>query len=77
MTDRQDAYLELVRALLECEGGTEADILEAHPELVDEKLVMTLLGVVRSHITCRNPYILFASQNSLEQRHIKQFRSFH
>jgi CHAT domain-containing protein len=47
MADRQEAYLELVRALLECEGGTEADILEAHPELVDEGLVMTLLGVAK------------------------------
>jgi CHAT domain-containing protein len=43
-----DAYLELVRALLECEGGTEADILAVHPELVDEGLVMALLGVARA-----------------------------
>jgi hypothetical protein len=45
--DRQDAYLNLVRALLQCEGGTEADILQAHPELVDEGLVMTLRGVAQ------------------------------
>jgi CHAT domain-containing protein len=47
MEDRQNAYLELVRSLLECEGGTEADILQAHPELVDEGLVMTMLGVAQ------------------------------
>ncbi len=47
MEDRQEAYLDLVRALLECEGGTEADILAAYPKLVDEKLVMTLLGVAQ------------------------------
>ena len=42
---RQQAYLELVKALLECEGGTEDYILQSHPELVDEGLVKTLYGV--------------------------------
>jgi CHAT domain-containing protein len=45
---RQQAYLELVQALLECEGGTEKDILQAHPDLVDEGLVMALLVVAQS-----------------------------
>jgi CHAT domain-containing protein len=47
LDDRQDAYLEVVRALLECEGGTEADILQAHPELVDDGLVMLLRNVAQ------------------------------
>jgi CHAT domain-containing protein len=47
LDNRQDAYLEVVRALLECEGGTEADILQAHPELVDEGLVMLLRNVAQ------------------------------
>jgi CHAT domain-containing protein/tetratricopeptide (TPR) repeat protein len=55
MTDRQDAYLEIVRSLLECEGGTEADILEAHPELVDEGLVMTLKGVAQAMAAKNDP----------------------
>jgi CHAT domain-containing protein len=55
MEDRQDAYLEIVRSLLECEGGTEADILEAHPELVDEGLVMTLKGVAQAMAAKNDP----------------------
>jgi CHAT domain-containing protein/tetratricopeptide (TPR) repeat protein len=47
LDNRQDAYLEIVRALLECEGGNEADILQAHPELVDEGLVMLLRNVAQ------------------------------
>jgi CHAT domain-containing protein/tetratricopeptide (TPR) repeat protein len=55
MEDRQEAYLDLVRALLECEGGTEADILEAHPELVDEGFVMALLGVAQMMADRQDP----------------------
>ena len=44
---RQQAYLELVQSLLQCENDTEADILQAHPELVDAGLVMTLRSVAQ------------------------------
>ena len=44
---RQQEYFELVQQLLQCEGGTEAEILQAHPKLVDEDLVMTLLAVAQ------------------------------
>jgi CHAT domain-containing protein/tetratricopeptide (TPR) repeat protein len=52
---RQQAYLELVQALLQCEVGTETDILQAHPKLVDEGLVMTLLAVAQMMSQENNP----------------------
>jgi tetratricopeptide (TPR) repeat protein len=55
MTDRQDAYLALVRDLLEREGGTETDILATHRELVDERLVMTLRGVAQAMAAENDP----------------------
>jgi CHAT domain-containing protein len=52
---RQQAYLELIQALLQCESGTEADILQAHLELVDEGLVMMLHGVAHMLIESNDP----------------------
>ncbi len=44
---RQQAYLELIKVLLECENGTENEVLSTHPDLVDEGLVIKLLAVAR------------------------------
>ena len=44
---RQQAYLELVQALLQCESGQEAVLLQAHPDLVDEGLVAALLAIAK------------------------------
>jgi tetratricopeptide (TPR) repeat protein len=45
--ERQQAYLELVQQLLNCESGQEPEILAAHAELVDEDLVATALAVAQ------------------------------
>jgi CHAT domain-containing protein/predicted LPLAT superfamily acyltransferase len=42
---REKAYLGLIQALLQCEGGQEEALLRAQPDLVDEGLVMALLAV--------------------------------
>jgi CHAT domain-containing protein len=44
---RQQAYLKLVQALLQCESGQEEALLEARPDLVDEGLVAAVLAVVQ------------------------------
>ena len=44
---RQQAYLELVKALINCESGSENDILQAHSELMDRVLVINLLAMAR------------------------------
>ncbi len=41
--ERQTAYTELIKILLECPHGDEYRVLAAHPELVDEGLVMALV----------------------------------
>ncbi len=41
---RQQAYMELVQVLLQCEQGQEEAMLAAQPELVDEGLVLTALA---------------------------------
>jgi tetratricopeptide (TPR) repeat protein len=45
--ERQQAYLELVQQLLNCESGHEPEILAAHRELVDEGLVAMALDLAR------------------------------
>ena len=52
---RQQEYIELVQALLECEGGTETDILQTHSDLVDAGLVMTLRGVAQMMMKQNDP----------------------
>ncbi len=59
---RQQTYIELVQALLDCEDGTEAEILEAHPKLVDEGLVAVLHGVARMMREQNDP----AAANTIE-----------
>ncbi len=41
--ERQTAYTDLIQILLECPHGDEYRILAAHPDLVDEGLVMALV----------------------------------
>ena len=43
----QQAYLELVQELLNCPQGQEQDLLATQPEMVNEKLVETLLAVAQ------------------------------
>ena len=47
MEQRQQAYFNLIQTLIQCPDGTEADILKAHPELVDAGLVMMLHDVAQ------------------------------
>ena len=42
-SDRQQAYLNLINQLLNCPSGEEAEVLETHPELVDDGLVAAML----------------------------------
>jgi CHAT domain-containing protein len=43
LSDRQNAYLKLIRALLECPSGMEPEILNANRELIDAGLVQTMV----------------------------------
>jgi CHAT domain-containing protein len=43
--DRQNAYSELVKALIQCPLNDEERVLSTHPELVDKGLVIALLEV--------------------------------
>ncbi|MCC3494623.1 MAG: CHAT domain-containing protein [Microcoleus sp. PH2017_25_DOB_D_A] len=42
-SDRQQAYLNLISQLLNCDSGDEAEILKTHPELLDDGLVVAML----------------------------------
>jgi CHAT domain-containing protein/tetratricopeptide (TPR) repeat protein len=52
---RQNAYLQLVQALLECPSHLEEQLLELNSELVDLGLVMTLLAVAQSMMQQDDP----------------------
>jgi len=43
--ERQNAYHQLIEALLNCPSGEEAEILQAHPDLQDAGLVQAMLEV--------------------------------
>jgi CHAT domain-containing protein len=43
LSERQNAYLKLIRALLECPSGMEPEILNANRELIDAGLVDTMV----------------------------------
>ncbi|MBD1814937.1 CHAT domain-containing protein [Microcoleus vaginatus DQ-U2] len=42
-SEREQAYLNLINQLLTCPSGEEAQVLETHPELLDDGLVATML----------------------------------
>ncbi|MCC3575875.1 MAG: tetratricopeptide repeat protein [Microcoleus sp. PH2017_40_RAT_O_B] len=42
-SERQQAYLNLISQLLNCDSGDEAEILKTHPELLDDGLVVAML----------------------------------
>jgi CHAT domain-containing protein len=42
-SEREQAYLNLINKLLTCPSGEEAEVLETHPELLDEGLVAAML----------------------------------
>ncbi|MEG4488067.1 tetratricopeptide repeat protein, partial [Microcoleus sp. D2_18a_B4] len=42
-SEREQAYLNLINQLLTCPSGEEAEILETHPELLDNGLVAVML----------------------------------
>jgi CHAT domain-containing protein/lipopolysaccharide biosynthesis regulator YciM len=42
-SERQQAYLNLINQLLTCPSGEEAEVLETHPELLDDGLVAAML----------------------------------
>ena len=42
-SERQQAYLNLINQLLNCPSGEEAEILNTHPELLDDGLVAAML----------------------------------
>lgn len=44
---KEQTYLEFVQELLNCSQGEEADILIAKPELLNQQLVETMLGVAQ------------------------------
>jgi CHAT domain-containing protein len=44
---RQQVYLDLIQALLNCPQGEETALLACHPELVDEELVTTALATAQ------------------------------
>jgi tetratricopeptide (TPR) repeat protein len=52
---RQAEYANLVKSLLECPQNDEERILAAHPELVDEELVITLFAVAQVMSEQNNP----------------------
>jgi CHAT domain-containing protein len=53
--DRQNAYSELVQALIECPLNDEDRVLTAHPKLVDKGLVIALLEVAEIRKKRNNP----------------------
>ncbi|MEG4525098.1 CHAT domain-containing protein [Microcoleus sp. C2D2] len=42
-SEREQAYLNLINQLLTCPSGEEAEVLETHPEFLDDGLVATML----------------------------------
>jgi hypothetical protein len=42
-SERQQAYLNLINQLLTCPSSEEAQVLETHPELLDDGLVAAML----------------------------------
>ncbi|MEG4169244.1 MULTISPECIES: hypothetical protein [unclassified Microcoleus] len=42
-SERQQAYLNLINQLLTCPSGDAAEILNTHPELLDDGLVAAML----------------------------------
>ncbi len=42
-SERQQAYLNLINQLLACPSGEQAEVLETHPELLDDGLVAAML----------------------------------
>ena len=42
-SEREQAYLNLINQLLTCPSGEEAEVLETHPELLDDGLMATML----------------------------------
>jgi hypothetical protein len=42
-SERKQAYLNLINQLLTCPSGEEAEVLETHPELLDDGLVAAML----------------------------------
>ncbi|MFB2891610.1 CHAT domain-containing protein [Aerosakkonemataceae cyanobacterium BLCC-F50] len=44
LSERQNAYLKLIRALLECPSGMEPEILNANRDLIDAGLVQIMVG---------------------------------
>jgi CHAT domain-containing protein/tetratricopeptide (TPR) repeat protein len=42
-SEREQAYLNLINQLLTCPSGEEAQVLETHPELLDDGLVVAML----------------------------------
>ena len=42
---RENQYFNLIEQLISCPNGTEPEILEAQPELIDAGLVQTMLQV--------------------------------
>ncbi len=46
-TDKTEAYIELIKALLDCPEGDEESILEAHQDLINPELVKVMKEVAR------------------------------
>ncbi len=53
--DRQNLYFQLVQALLECPNNEEDRVLDIHPDLVDEGLVIALLEEAEIRKEHNNP----------------------
>jgi tetratricopeptide (TPR) repeat protein len=53
--ERQTAYVNLIQALLQCPNGDEYRLLAAHPDLVDEGLVMALVDTAEMNADNRDP----------------------
>ena len=51
----QTRYFELIDQLLKCPNGQEPEVLDAHPELLDEGLVRSLIQVATYFSHENNP----------------------
>ncbi|MDF5726652.1 MAG: tetratricopeptide repeat protein [Rhizonema sp. PD38] len=65
--ERENAYYQLINALLTCDVGKEQEILNAHPDLLDAGLVKTMLQVademiVQSDLKTSNQLMNLAGQ---------------
>jgi CHAT domain-containing protein len=60
--ERQTAYANLIKILLECPHGDEYRVLAAHPDLVDEGLVIALVDIAEMKADSPDPEMIATIQ---------------